>query len=101
MSLDLRDTTFFGHALPEPFVKFQLEPLLQKKGLLAKATGAEGKALEERWESLRSKLRLLGEQGGELRVTHHVLEPLVERLGYAQLTREEEASTREGMEDGG
>ena len=30
MALDLRDCTFFGPALPEPFVKFQLEAELNR-----------------------------------------------------------------------
>ena len=80
MALELRDCSFHGPALPEPFVKFQLEEKLKKLNLLAKTTGAEGRALEERWDVLRRKLRQLGEQGGDRRVANHVLEPLVERL---------------------
>lgn len=101
MALELRDCTFHGPALPEPFVKFQLERELNKRNLLAKTTGAEGRALEERWDVLRRKLRQLGEQGGDRRVANHVLEPLVERLGYSALERQAEVITREGAEDGG
>lgn len=101
MALELRDCTFNGPALPEPFVKFQLERELSKRNLLAKTTGAEGRALEDRWEVLRRKLRQLGEQGGDRRVANHVLEPLVERLGYSALERQAEVITREGAEDGG
>ena len=101
MALELRDCSFHGPALPEPFVKFQLEEKLKKLNLLAKTTGAEGRALEERWDVLRRKLRQLGEQGGDRRVANHVLEPLVERLGYSALERQAEAITREGAEDGG
>lgn len=101
MALDLHDASFFGHALPEPFVKYQLETLLCAKSLLPKATGAEGSTLKESWEVYRAKLRLLGGQGGDIRVAHHVLEPLVERLGYARLVREKDVVTREGAEDGG
>ncbi|MBI3846554.1 MAG: hypothetical protein HY292_18150 [Planctomycetes bacterium] len=101
MTLELRDVTFFGPALPEPFVKFQLEGLLLKRGLLPKATGPAGKQLQERWEVYRRKLRALGEQGGLLRVASHVLEPLVERLGYATLRPEDDVETREGLEDAG
>lgn len=101
MALELRDCSFHGPALPEPFVKFQLERELSKRSLLAKTTGAEGRALEDRWDVFRRKLRQLGEQGGDRRVANHVLEPLVERLGYSALERQAEVITREGAEDGG
>ena len=101
MALELRDCTFNGPALPEPFVKFQLERELSKRNLLAKTTGAEGRALEDRWDVFRRKMRQLGEQGGDRRVANHVLEPLVERLGYSALERQAEVITREGAEDGG
>lgn len=101
MALDLPDCTFFGPALPEPFVKFDLERELTKRKLLRKRTGAEGKALEERWDPVRRKLRDLGDQGGPQRVTSHVIEPLVAPLGYEKLTSEEKVTTREGEESGG
>lgn len=101
MVLELRDCSFFGPALPEPFVKFQLENELNRRKLLPKSTGPEGRALEERWEVLRRKLRALGEQGGDRRVANHVLEPLLERLGYQTFERQAEVITREGAEDGG
>lgn len=101
MALDLRDCSFIGPALPEPFVKFQLEKLLRKEGLLPKDAGAEGKALQARWDSYRRKLRLLGDQGGAQRVAGHVLAPLAERLGYTHLERQSEVVTREGPESGG
>ena len=101
MALELRDCTFYGPALPEPFVKFQLERELSKRNLLSRTTGPEGRALEERWEVFRRKLRQLGEQGGDRRVANHVLEPLIERLGYASLERQAAVITREGAEDGG
>lgn len=101
MALDLRDCTFFGPALPEPFVKFELERHLTKRELLPKTRGDEGKAVANAWESYRRKLRALGEQGGDRRVANHVLEPLVERLGYTTLNTQPEVATREGMEAGG
>lgn len=101
MALDLRDCSFIGPALPEPFVKFQLEKLLRKEGLLPKDTGADGKALQARWDSYRRKLRLLGDQGGAQRVAGHVLEPLAERFGYTRVERQSEVVTREGSESGG
>jgi len=101
MALDLRDCAFFGPALPEPFVKFQLETELNKRKLLPKTTGDEGRALQDRWEVYRRKLRVLGEQGGDRRVASHVLEPLTERLGYERFEPQAEVITREGPEDGG
>ncbi|TNF24073.1 MAG: hypothetical protein EP329_25795 [Deltaproteobacteria bacterium] len=101
MAFDLRDCTFFGPALPEPFVKFQLEAELTKRKLLPKTTGDEGRALQDRWDVYRRKLRALGEQGGDRRVASHVLEPLAERLGYAAFESQAEVITREGPEDGG
>ncbi|MEI7892361.1 MAG: hypothetical protein WCI05_04690 [Myxococcales bacterium] len=99
MSLDLRDCTFAGPAMPEPFVKYRLEELLTKKKLLGKSTG--DKTLQESWQAYRNKLRSLGEQGLEQRVLHHVLEPLVERLGWQLLDKADPATTREGQEAGG
>lgn len=101
MTLELRDCTFAGPAMPEPFVKFRLEDLLNKKKLLVKATGDAGKKLQESWQVYRNKLRSLGEQGLEQRVLHHVLEPLVERLGWQLLDKAEPVTTREGREEGG
>ena len=45
MALDLTDCQFHGPALPEPFVKFELEKQLGK--LLAKATGADRKTVRK------------------------------------------------------
>ncbi len=73
MAFDLHDCTFFGPALPEPFVKFQLEAELAKRKLLPKATGEDGRILQDRWDVYRRKLRGLGESGGDRRVASHVL----------------------------
>lgn len=101
MALDLRDCTFFGPALPEPFVKYQLEKHLKKRSLLTKSSGDDGKALRSSWDTYRRKLRMLGEQGGERRVANHVLEPLMKRLAYEAFAKQETVLTREGAEDGG
>jgi hypothetical protein len=85
----LHDVGVAGPALPEPFLRLHLEAALSKRGLLPKATGAEGKKLRDDWEVLRRKLRELREQGGAVRLAHHVLEPLVPRLGYARLRRDD------------
>lgn len=99
--LDLRDCAFFGHALPEPFVKLEMEGRLEKAGLLAKAAGAEKKRLDEEWEAYRRALRNLGASGGPSHVVNRVVAPLGEPLGYLALEREEAVETREGEEDGG
>jgi len=101
MAFDLRDCTFFGPALPEPFVKFQLEAELAKRKLIPKATGQDGRVLQDRWDVYRRKLRALGESGGDRRVANHVLEPLAERLGYERFETQAEVITREGPENGG
>ncbi len=99
--LDLRDCAFFGHALPEPFVKLELEGRLGKAGLLPRVAGAEKKRLEEEWEAYRRALRNLGSAGGPSHVVNRVVVPLREPLGYLALEREEAVETREGEEDGG
>jgi hypothetical protein len=99
--LDLKDCAFFGHALPEPFVKLELEGRLGKAGLLPRAAGAEKKRLEEEWEVYRRALRNLGSAGGPSHVVNRVVAPLLEPLGYLALKREEGVETREGEEDGG
>ena len=97
MALDvLRECQITGPALPEPFVRFELEKELSRAKLLPKADD-----LKERWDVYRRKLRELAFQGGAVRVRNHVLDPLVERLGYAKLEDAAEVTTREGIEDGG
>jgi hypothetical protein len=101
MALDLRDVTFTGPAMPEPFVRYKLEELLAKKKLLVREGKAESKDLQDRWAVYRKKLLALGEQGLETRVLNHVIEPLVERLGYGTLVPSDKVTTREGTESGG
>ena len=102
MALNLIETCrFFGPALPEPFVKFDLEQELAKLGVLSKTTGTEGAVLEESWRVYQRKLRELATRGGALRVRSHVVEPLVQRLGYARIEDMAEVTTREGRENGG
>ena len=60
MPLDLTtDCTFAGPALPEPFVKFNLEAELNRLSLLPKTTGADARPLDEQWQFIRRKLRNL------------------------------------------
>jgi len=101
MALNLRDCTFFGPALPEPFVLAQLETELARRSPLPKNTGEEGRALQETWDAFRRKLRALGEQGGDRRVFNHVLEPLATHFGYSSWEPQDTVVTREGAEDGG
>lgn len=100
MALDLKDCTFFGPALPEPFVKFELENLLNKDKLLPSNVGVEGKQLQNEWEAYRRKLRDLGEQGGPIRVLNHVFQPLVKLLGYDEIEKSEDVITREDTKNG-
>jgi len=99
MALDVRECRFSGPALPEPFVRFDLERELGQ--LLPKASGDAGKALEASWEAYRRRLRDLVSQGGSLRVRNQVIEPLMEPLGYVQIADAENVVTREGSEAGG
>jgi hypothetical protein len=101
MALTLRDCTFFGSALSESFALNDLEAVLAKEKLLEKLSGAARRELEEGWESYRRRLRALGDQGGALRVRHHVLDPLAERLGYGEPQPAGPVRTREDEEDGG
>jgi len=101
MTLHLPDCSFFGPALPEPFVKYRLEALLKTRTLLPKTSGEAGKKLKNSWDIYRRTLRQLGERGGDRRVAHRVLEPLAERLGYGAPRRQDTVITREGAEDGG
>ena len=59
MALDLHDCQFHGPALPEPFVKFELEKELTKRKLLVKTTGDEGRALQAQWDSCAASSRAL------------------------------------------
>ncbi len=101
MSLDLTDCQFHGPALPEPFVKFELEKELTRLKLLGKTTGAEGKQLKEQWDIYRRKLRALAANGGDIRVFNHVIEPLMSHLGYKKYEHADKVQTREDREDGG
>jgi hypothetical protein len=101
MALDLSSAKFIGPALPEPFVKFDLEKILSQNNLLPKTTGEEGKKLQEIWDAYRRKLRMLGSQGGAIRVRNHVIDPLIQILGYENAEDDGGVVTREGDEDGG
>lgn len=97
------DTTFTGPALPEPFVRLQLEAELSRLGLLPRVTGEEGRTLVEFWRIYRAHLRLLVSQGGSLRVRNQAVEPLLgfAPFGYTAVEDAPEVTTREGHESGG
>lgn len=101
MALELGDCIFQGPALPEPFVKFELEKELARLKLLPKTVGEEGQKLKAGWEFYRRKLHELAASGGALRVRHHAIEPLLEMLGYAELEEAGAVQTREDLESGG
>ncbi|MCD4652998.1 N-6 DNA methylase, partial [bacterium] len=102
MAWDILDhVTFTGPAFPTPYVRIDLEKDLNKKKLLPKTTGDEGKNIQVSWDSYRRKLRNLVSQGGSIRIRNHVFEPLVERLGFKSLEKAVDVSTREGLESGG
>jgi hypothetical protein len=96
----LRDCSFIGPAFPEPFVQFELETELAKANLLPTTTGAQGRELQALWDMYRRKLRELI-SGGPRRVRNHVIEPLLQRLGYERISDAGDITTREGPEDGG
>lgn len=98
MNLDLSDCTFVGSALPEPFVRFELTDLLARHDLLRATSGA---AAEQAWSVVRAQLRALGGAGGPLRVHNHIVAPLAAPLGFTAPRRQEDVTTRAGVEDAG
>lgn len=96
MPLVLNDCQFTGPALPEPFVKLELEKILNAQKILPKA-----KDLRKDWEVYRRYLRRLGDVGADRRVLNHVIEPLRNLLGYTKIEKSEDIETREGSESGG
>ncbi len=101
MALDLNDCLFHGPALPDPFVKFELERELERLKLLPKSTGSESKKLLEEWQFYTRKLKDLAAQGGSIRVRNHVIEPLMDLMGYNRIEDSEDIRTREDLESGG
>ena len=97
----LRHASFIGPIFPEPYVQFDLENDLRRLGLIPRTTGDEGRALQESWEVYRRMLRQLVSRGGPERVRNHVIEPLIQRLGYVRMSPAAEVTTREGSESGG
>ncbi len=101
MSLELSDCQFIGPALPDPFVRFELEKELISRKLLPKTTAEGGKHLRNRWDVYRRHLQELAASGGPLRVCNRVIEPIVELLGYTSIEAAENVITREDYESGG
>ncbi|MFN8441784.1 MAG: hypothetical protein U0175_13480 [Caldilineaceae bacterium] len=90
-----------GPALTEPFIREKLEAELNKRKLLPKNSGSEGDGQQECWRVYRRKLQNLAILGSALRVYNHVLEPLLQPLGYVRCEDASPVQTREGMESGG
>lgn len=88
------DTTFFGPALPESFVQYELE------GVLGKALPS-AKDADAIWRSLHKALREPLTNAGAIRVRNMVIHPWAKGLGYEELITAEQVRTREGLEDGG
>lgn len=104
MALDflrLGDCAFYGPALPEPYVRFELEKALTKHKLLPDVDGLAGQPIRDDWDVFRRKLRDVSPNSGPLAITNRILEPLISRLGYAKLAPADTVLTREGDEAGG
>jgi hypothetical protein len=93
--------TLSGPALPEPFVRFELERALARLKLLPDSTGLGGQKIGDEWKVLQRKLRDISANSGPLAISNKVLDPLTARLGYATLHDAQEVQTREGLESGG
>jgi hypothetical protein len=90
---------FYGPALPEPYVQFELEKALRKHELLPDALRSQ--AIHDDWEVFRRKLRNVSPTSGPVAITNRILDPLLSRLGYQKLDAADTVLTREGDEDGG
>lgn len=93
--------TLSGPALPEPFVRFELERALAKLRLLPDSTGLSGQKVGDEWRVFQRKVRDISANSGPLAISNKVLDPLTSRLGYATLDDAPEVQTREGLESGG
>lgn len=93
--------TLSGPALPEPFVRFELERALAKLRLLPDSTGLSGQKVSDEWRVFQRKVRDISANSGPLAISNKVLDPLTSRLGYATLDDAQEVQTREGLESGG
>src|SRR3712207_2462367 len=96
MTLNLGDDVLFhGPALPEAFVRHELEKLLGP--FLPKP-----RAVQAEWEKYRNALRQpLTLQSGRWRVKNVVLDPLAGLLGYEVKPGGDPVRTREGPEGPG
>ena len=100
--MDLTDCQILGPALPEPFVKFELESELTKLKLLPKTTGRKARELRELWAAYRRHLAHLAVPGRPIHVRNHVIEPILGALGYQkEIDPAGQVETREGRESGG
>jgi hypothetical protein len=86
MTLDLEDCILAGSAMTAPFLHDGLARVLDLPTAIAPD-----------WDALRGSLR----GGGAQRVHQHVTTKLARALGYGRPMRQDNVSTREGLEDGG
>ena len=84
----------FGPAIPEPFLRFELETVLRRSGLIEPPAA-------DLWAAMRRGVHRLGSIGGPQRVHNQIVVPLAHLLGYGNPERQEPVDTREGAEDGG
>jgi hypothetical protein len=96
MTLSLGDDVLFqGPALPEAFVRHELEKLLG-------AHLPKPRAVQGQWEKYRKSLRQpLTLQSGRWRIKNIVLDPLAALLGYEVKPGGDPVRTREGLEGPG
>src|SRR5439155_8240798 len=96
MALQLGDdVVFLGPALPEAFVRHELEKFLATH--LPKPRAIQGV-----WEKYRKSLRQpLTLQSGRFRIKNVVLDPLAGLLGYEVKSGGDPVRTREGLEGPG
>ena len=95
MPLDLQDVLLQKAVLPEYFVQHRLEGWLVEHHLLPNS-----EQLEDVFADYQRRLRTLGE-GDETCVKAHVIEPLLDVLGYTRLVHAPEVVTGAGAESGG
>ena len=99
MTINLTKARFTGPALPEPFVKFELEKEISN--LLPKNTGEQGKELKKKWDYYREKLKRCSSNAGGISIMSSIIEPIMDLLGYKEKEDCEEVETRERKEPAG
>ena len=99
--LHMNECAFYGPALPEPYVRFELEKALTKHKLLPATAGPAGQTLRDEWDTFRRRLRDISPNSGRLAITNRILDPLASLLSCGKPVRADNIVTRESSEDGG